>query len=59
MAFFLQRPSRETFAHIEIFGAVTNGLEAFAMAAEQSPDIVILDINLPDLMAPEAIRRFR
>jgi DNA-binding NarL/FixJ family response regulator len=46
-----------TEADIEIVGEATNGLEAVALAASLKPDVVLMDINLPQLNGIEATRR--
>lgn len=42
---------------IEVAGETGNGLESLSMALELQPDIVIMDIGLPDLDGIEATRR--
>ncbi len=45
---------------IEVVGAATGGREAIQMATELQPDVVIMDINMPDMdgiTATEEIRR--
>ncbi len=37
------------FLSVEIAGQTANGLEAFALAAELRPDLVITDLNLPGI----------
>lgn len=44
---------------VEVIGEATNGLEAVKMASELLPDVVIMDIHLPELTGIEATRRIR
>jgi DNA-binding NarL/FixJ family response regulator len=43
----------------EICGEASTGLEAVAQAKELLPDIVILDISMPDLNGADIARRIR
>lgn len=42
---------------VEIIGEATNGLLAVKMADELKPDVVIMDIHMPELTGIEATRR--
>ena len=47
-------------AQIEVVGASRNGMEGVALAIETQPDVVLMDINMPDMdgiSATEAIRK--
>ncbi|MBZ0278658.1 MAG: response regulator transcription factor, partial [Anaerolineae bacterium] len=44
---------------VVIVGEATNGREAVQMARELHPDVVIMDIHLPELTGIEATRRIR
>lgn len=44
---------------IDVIGEATNGREAVAMARDLKPDVVIMDIHLPELTGVEATRRIR
>lgn len=42
---------------IEVVGQANNGAEAFALAKEKHPDIVLLDVEMPVMGAEEAVGR--
>ena len=42
----------------EVYGA-SNGLDGVSMAEELKPDMILLDINLPDIDGYEVARRIR
>lgn len=44
---------------IEIIGEATNGREAIELAEKLQPDVVVMDIHLPELTGVEATRRIR
>ncbi|HJP34111.1 MAG: response regulator transcription factor [Candidatus Latescibacteria bacterium] len=43
--------------HIAVCGSATGGLEAVALAEQLRPDVVIMDIGLPDINGLEATRQ--
>src|SRR5215467_6922642 len=44
---------------LEVIGEVSNGLEAVGKAHQLQPDLILLDIGLPQLNGIEAARRIR
>ena len=51
------KPSLESF-HLKVVEAVT-GSEGLALAASHKPDVVLLDLGVPDMDGLEVIRRLR
>ena len=42
-----------------LVGEASTGAEALALVAQVAPDVVLLDINLPDINGVEATKRLR
>jgi len=49
----------EEDAHIQIVGEASNGDEATEMAARLKPNLVLIDLKMPGMAAPDAIRVMR
>jgi len=49
----------ETFSHIEVVGATSSAREALTIAGRTEPDVVMMDINMPDLNGLDAIELFK
>ena len=49
----------ENQPHIKIIGEASTGLQALEMADSLNPDVVIMDITLPDISGIEATRQLR
>jgi len=47
----------EPVEHIQVVGQATNGEEAIVLAAELSPDIILIDINMSPVNGFEATRK--
>jgi len=49
----------ESESDIKIIGQASNGLQALEMASQLHPDVVIMDITLPDISGIEVTRRLK
>lgn len=53
------RARLEDETHIEIIGEAANGLEAISKARELSPDLIMIDINMPHMNGLDAVAKIR
>jgi DNA-binding NarL/FixJ family response regulator len=49
----------DTVDDMEVVGEASNGLEAIRLCEQTSPDVVLLDIRMPDMNGIEAARRMK
>lgn len=47
----------ESETDLEVIGEASNGLEAIAMVSERQPDILIIDIRMPEMNGIEAVEK--
>jgi CheY-like chemotaxis protein len=55
----LLRSALRRRASVEIVAEARDGAEALAAAVEHRPDVIVLDLGLPDLSASELVQRLR
>lgn len=53
------RQLMRTVDSLTVVGTASSGREAVALATERKPDLVVLDLRLPDVGGPEVCRRIK
>src|SRR6266850_6536495 len=53
------RSSLEAYDHIEIIGEACDGEEAIQRITETMPDVVLMDISMPNVSGLEAMKRIQ
>lgn len=48
-----------TVPHVRVIGLASNGGEALRLAAEQRPQVVLMDLNMPEMNGVQATRKIR
>ena len=47
------------YAQLQIVGQAANGQDALALVEQLQPDVVLMDVNMPVLSGPDAVRQMR
>jgi DNA-binding NarL/FixJ family response regulator len=49
----------EDTGRFTVVGQAANGLDAVEVVLEEAPDVVVMDVSMPDIDGVEAVRRIR
>ncbi len=50
---------QEAFNFLEVVDVATNGVEAYQKVKQHTPDLLLIDMNMPEMDGPDVIKRLR
>lgn len=50
---------QKAFGFLEVVDTATNGLEAYRKAKQHNPELLLIDMNMPEMDGPEVIKRLK
>ena len=50
---------QKTFSFLEVVDTAVNGLQAYQKAKQHNPELLLIDMNMPEMDGPEVIKRLK